>query len=132
MKTVIESSWTADARQIFVPYVCKKTGEEKKRRLVIRSLTLTGEFIYTNMIRVTLTKGDKYCAHKLVHKRAPLFQEHLAGREWAELDVGGEWQRDGKTMDEGECLAFLVRMLGRDEGIRAMRGLQSVPITRGE
>lgn len=130
MKTQSETSWTADARQIFIPYTCKKTGEEKKRRIVIRSLVLTGEFIYTNTIRITLTKGDKYCAHKLVNKRAPLFQEHLAERAWAELDVGGEWQRDGKTMDEEECLEYLIRMLGRHEGERAMRGIQNVPISR--
>lgn len=133
MKTTIETTWIASARQVFVPYVCKKTGKEKKKRVVIRELVLTGEFIYANMLRVTLTTRagqERYCAHKLTHKKAPLFQEHLVGHRWAEIDVGGHWERDGKTMDREECLSYLVRMLGRHEGERALKGIVTVPVSR--
>ncbi len=147
------TEWEADAVRYFAPECeTEDHGKPKYRRWredgrdyrkangtlnsasgipnVVRTLYLRGGMIGAIARKLTLTvrKGvERWSVQRLVEKeRSHHLAPWIADRAWYEGEEA-HWKKEGGTMTGDEAEAFVVRMLGKEEGSRAIYGVRNMP-----
>lgn len=124
----MKSTYRVEVRRIFFENVDKVTGDKVVGRSILRQLFLEGEFVTTNLFKITKTTRNgvvRYSISRRVSAKPPVHYPWQAKLPW--FDDGRQkekWVKEGPSLNQKDAAKFIARMLGsKFDAIKALKEL---------